>query len=52
MRVIAFSNQKGGTGKTTSTINTGFALALSGYRVLLIDMDPQANLTHSLGIKT
>lgn len=52
MKVIAFSNQKGGTGKTTSTINTGAALALSGYRVLLIDLDPQANLTFSLGINT
>lgn len=50
MKVIAFSNQKGGTGKTTSTINTGAALALSGYRVLLIDLDPQANLTFSLGL--
>ncbi len=52
MRVIAFSNQKGGTGKTTSTINSGSALALSGYRVLLVDLDPQANLTFSLGTKT
>lgn len=52
MRIIAFSNQKGGTGKTTSTINTGFALALLGYQVLLIDLDPQANLTCSLGINT
>lgn len=52
MRIIAFSNQKGGTGKTTSTINTGAALALSGYQVLLVDLDPQANLTFSLGINT
>ncbi len=50
MRIIAFSNQKGGTGKTTSTINIGAALALSGYKVLLIDLDPQANLTFSLGL--
>ncbi|MDD3269418.1 MAG: ParA family protein, partial [Syntrophomonadaceae bacterium] len=50
MRIIALSNQKGGTGKTTSTINIGVALALSGYQVLLVDLDPQANLTYSLGV--
>ena len=49
-RVIALINQKGGVGKTTTTVNLGAALAASGLRVLLIDLDPQAHLTLSLGI--
>ena len=51
MRVIALVNQKGGTGKTTSTINIGTGLAALKKKVLLIDLDPQANLTYSLGIE-
>lgn len=49
-RIIALINQKGGVGKTTTTVNLGAALAASGLRVLLIDLDPQAHLTLSLGI--
>ncbi|MBR4215658.1 MAG: ParA family protein [Bacteroidales bacterium] len=47
---IAISNHKGGVGKTTSTVNIGAGLAMAGKKVLLIDMDPQANLTQSYGI--
>ncbi len=49
-KVIAIANQKGGVGKTTCSINLGGALAELGYRVLCVDMDPQANLTVGLGI--
>jgi chromosome partitioning protein len=45
MKCIAVINQKGGVGKTTTTVNLGAGLARRGYRVLLLDMDPQANLT-------
>lgn len=48
--IVAFFNQKGGTAKTTSTLNTGAALAERGQRVLAIDLDPQASLTMALGI--
>jgi len=50
MKIIAVTNQKGGTGKTTSTINIGAGLTHLGNRVLLIDLDPQANLSFSLGL--
>lgn len=50
MRRIAIINQKGGVGKTTTTVNLGAALARTGRRVLLIDLDPQSHLTLHLGI--
>lgn len=48
-RIIAMTNHKGGCGKTTSTINLGAALAKMGHTCLLVDLDPQMNLTQSLG---
>src|SRR3984885_15937677 len=49
-RVIALANQKGGVAKTTTTLNLGVAFAEHGLRVLLIDLDPQGNLTMSQGL--
>lgn len=51
MRIIALMNQKGGVGKTTTTVNLGAALAEAGQRVLLVDIDPQAHLTINYGLE-
>src|SRR3954468_5261760 len=51
MRIIALMNQKGGVGKTTTTVNLGAALAELGFTVCLVDLDPQAHLTINYGIE-
>lgn len=51
MRTIAVANQKGGVAKTTTALSVGAALAMKGIRTLIVDMDPQANLTTAIGIQ-
>lgn len=51
MKIIAFANQKGGVGKTTSCITLGYALAREGRRTLLVDLDPQGHIAVGLGLK-
>jgi len=51
MKIVAIANQKGGVGKTTTAVNLGCALAERGQRILIVDLDPQANATSSLGMQ-
>src|SRR5437773_1969186 len=51
MKIVAIANQKGGVGKTTTAVNLGCALAERGQRILIVDLDPQANATSALGLQ-
>ena len=51
MKIIAVANQKGGVGKTTTSVNLGHALAEKGQRILIVDLDPQGNATSALGMQ-
>ncbi len=50
MKIIVFANQKGGTGKTTTVVNVGDALACSGKKILIVDLDPQGHAAVSLNL--
>src|ERR1700757_1517796 len=51
MKIVGIANQKGGVGKTTTAVNLGAALAEIGHRILIVDLDPQANATSSFGLQ-